>query len=116
MGSFVELGKKDDLNNGEMKEVRIEGHDILLARVTDRYYAIDSRCPHFGGNLSGGHLEGTIVTCPLHGSKFDITDGRVVRWLKGSGFLSTVGKALKSPRSTTSYRVKTEGEKILVEI
>ncbi len=116
MGKFVEVGKKDELANGTMKEVKIEGHDILLARVADKYYAIDNRCPHFGGNLSRGRLEGTVVTCPLHGSQFDITNGQVVRWLKGSGVLSTVGKALKSPRSTTAYEVKVEGGNIFVEI
>ena len=116
MGKFVEVGKKDDLVNGTMKEVKVEGHDIFLARVADKYYAIDNRCPHFGGNLSRGRLEGTVVTCPLHGSQFDITDGRVVRWLKGSGVLSSVSKALKPPRSTTIYNVKVEGDKLLIEI
>ena len=116
MGSFVELGKKGDLVNGTMREVKVEGHDILLARVADKYYAIDNRCPHFGGNLSRGRLEGTVVTCPLHGSQFDITDGHVVRWLKGSGVLSAVGKALKSPRSTTTYKIKVEGDKLLIEV
>ena len=116
MGKFVELGKKNDLAHGTMKEVKVEGHDILLARVADRYYAIDTRCPHFGGNLSRGHLEGTVVTCPLHGSQFDITNGQVVRWLKGSGVLSAIGKALKSPRSTVTYKVKVEGDRVLIEI
>ena len=116
MGKLVEVGKKDDLVNGTMKEVKFESHDILLARVADKYYAIDNRCPHFGGNLSRGRLEGTVVTCPLHGSQFDITNGRVVRWLKGSGVISAVGKALKSPRSTTSYKIKVEDDKLLIEI
>ncbi len=116
MGKFVEAGKKDDLANGMTKEVKVEDHDILLARVANKYYAIDNRCPHFGGNLSKGRLEGTVVTCPLHGSRFDITNGRVVRWLKGSGVLSAVGKALKSPRSTNAYKVKVEGDKVLIEI
>jgi len=116
MGKFVEVAKKGDLANGAMREVKLEGHDILLARVADKYYAIDNRCPHFGGNLSRGRLEGIVVTCPLHGSQFDITDGRVVRWLKGSGLLSAVGKALKSPTSTTPYKIKVEGDKVLVEV
>jgi 3-phenylpropionate/trans-cinnamate dioxygenase ferredoxin subunit len=116
MGKFVEVGKKDDLANGTMKEVNLEGHDILLAKVADKYYAIDNRCPHFGGNLSRGRLEGTVVTCPLHGSQFDLSDGHVVRWLKGSGVLSAVGKALKSPRSTATYMVKVEGDKVLIDI
>lgn len=116
MGKFVEVGKKGDLVNGTMKEVKVEGHDILLARVADKYYAIDNRCPHFGGNLSRGRLEGTVVTCPLHGSQFDLSDGHVVRWLKGSGVFSAIGKALKSPRATASYKVKIEGDKVLIEI
>jgi 3-phenylpropionate/trans-cinnamate dioxygenase ferredoxin subunit len=116
MGKFIEVGKKDDLLNGTMKEVKVEDHDILLARVADKYYAIDNRCPHFGGNLSRGRLEGTVVTCPLHGSQFDLSDGHVVRWLKGSGVLSKIGKALKSPRSTNTYKVKVEGGNIFVEI
>jgi len=116
MGKFVEVGKKNDLANGTMKEVKVEGYYILLARVADKYYAIDNRCPHFGGNLSRGRLEGTVVTCPLHGSQFDLIDGHVVRWLKGSGVLSAVGKALKSPRSTNTYKVKVEGDKVSIEV
>ncbi|MBM4446046.1 MAG: Rieske 2Fe-2S domain-containing protein [Chloroflexi bacterium] len=113
---FVEVVKKHDLTNGTMKEVKIEGHDILLAKVADKYYAIDNRCPHFGGNLSRGRLEGTVVTCPLHGSQFDLSDGHVVRWLKGSGVFSAIGKTLKSPRSTIAYKIKVEGDKVLVEV
>ncbi len=116
MGRFVEVAKKDDVANGTMKEVKVEGQDILLARVADKYYAIDNRCPHFGGNLSRGRLEGTVVTCPLHGSQFDITTGQVVRWLKGAGVLSAVGKALKPARAVTTYKVKIEGDNVLVQI
>jgi 3-phenylpropionate/trans-cinnamate dioxygenase ferredoxin subunit len=116
MGKFVEVGRKDDLLNGAMKEVKTEGHDILLARVGDEYYAIDNRCPHLGGNLSRGRLEGTVVTCPVHGSQFDVTDGRIVRWLKGSGPLQTVSKLFKGPKPVAVYEVRIEGKKILVEI
>ena len=116
MGKFVEVGRKNDLVDGMMKEVKVEGHDILLARVADKYYAIDNRCPHLGGNLSRGRLEGTVVTCPLHGSQFDLIDGHVLRWLKGSGVLSAIGKALKSPRSTINYKTKVEGDRVLIEI
>ncbi|MBM3118609.1 MAG: Rieske 2Fe-2S domain-containing protein [Chloroflexi bacterium] len=116
MGKFVEAAKKDDLANEMMKEVKIEGHDILLARVGDKYYAIDNRCPHLGGNLSRGRLEGTVVTCPVHGSQFDVTDGRIVRWLKGSGPLQTVSKLFKGPKPVATYNVKVGDNKVLVEI
>jgi len=116
MGDLVPVGEIGGLADGTMKSVLVKGREILLARVADEYYAADNRCPHMGGKLSQGKLEGTVVTCPRHGSQFDLTDGRVVRWLKGSGLLSKVGKALKSPRPLATYNVKVEGDRILIEI
>jgi 3-phenylpropionate/trans-cinnamate dioxygenase ferredoxin subunit len=116
MGNLVEAGKVGELQDGAMKEVLVQGREILLARVGNKYYAADGRCPHLGGRLAMGKLEGTVVTCPLHGSQFDLADGHVVRWLKGSGVLSAVGKAFKGPRPINTCKVKAEGDKLLVEI
>ena len=60
-----------------------------------------------GGKLSEGDLNGTVVTCPRHGSRFEVTDGTVVRWLKGTGLLATIGKMIKSPRPIRTYPLKT---------
>lgn len=68
MAELVEVSKTGELAEGTMKRVSVGGREILLARVGDTYYAAGNRCPHMGGNLSRGKLEGTIVTCPLHGS------------------------------------------------
>jgi 3-phenylpropionate/trans-cinnamate dioxygenase ferredoxin subunit len=116
MGILVEVSKTSELKDGTMKAVSVNGREILLAKVGDKYYAADNRCPHMGGKLSQGKLEGTVVTCPLHGSQFDLSDGQVVRWLKGSGVVSMVGRALKSPRQLTIYNMKVEDDRILVEI
>jgi 3-phenylpropionate/trans-cinnamate dioxygenase ferredoxin subunit len=116
MGNFVPVAKATELADGTMKEVMVQGRPILLARVGDRYYAADGRCPHMGGVLAQGKLEGTVVTCPRHNSQFDLTDGHVVRWLKGSGLISAIGKALKSPRPLTVHQVKVEKDDILVEV
>jgi 3-phenylpropionate/trans-cinnamate dioxygenase ferredoxin subunit len=116
MGTFVEAGKTGEFKDVMMKKVTVQDKEILVARVEDKYYAVSNRCTHFGGDLSRGKLEGTVVTCPLHGSQFDLIDGHVVRWLRGSGVLSTVGKALKGSKPLDTYKVKVEGDKILVEI
>ena len=116
MSEFVKVSQVDELKDGAMKEVLIQGREILLVRVGDNYYAADNRCPHMGGKLSQGKLEGTVVTCPLHHSQFDLSDGRVVRWMKGSGLASMIGKALKPPRPIATYQVKLEENAILVEI
>jgi len=115
MGEFTEVSKIDELKSGTMKAVNVAGREILLARVGDKYYAVDNLCPHMKGNLSQGKLEGTVVTCPLHGSQFDISNGRVVRWLKG-GLMSKVSKALKPSKGLTVYNVKVEDGRVLVEV
>ncbi|NWF77262.1 MAG: Rieske 2Fe-2S domain-containing protein [Chloroflexi bacterium] len=115
MGQFIEVSKIDELKDGTMKMVRIAGREILLARVGDKYYATDNRCPHMKGDLSQGRLEGTVVTCPRHGSQFDISNGRVVRWLKG-GLMSKVGKALKMSKSLMVYNVGLQDGEVLVEV
>jgi len=114
MGKFTEVSKIDELKSGTMRAVNVAGRAILLARVGDKYYAVDNRCPHMKGDLSQGKLEGTVVTCPLHGSQFNISNGRVVRWLKG-GLMSKIGGALKPSKDLTVYNVKVEDGRVLVE-
>jgi len=116
MAKFVEAGKTSEFSDGSKKKVDIEGYDILLARIGDSYYAVDNRCPHLGGDLSAGKLEGTVVTCPRHGSQFNLKDGQVVRWMRGSGLFSAVGKAIKQPRGLQTYTVRVDGDTILVEV
>ena len=114
MSKFMEVAKTDELKSGTMKKVVVEGREILLARVGDKYYAADDRCPHMKGDLSQGKLEGTVVTCPVHSSQFDLSTGRVVRWLKG-GLMSKLAGAFKMSRPRTVYDVKVEAGKVLVE-
>ena len=116
MGKLLEVAKKQEVEAGKAKVVTVDGKEILLLRVGDNYYATSNRCPHMGGKLSEGKFEGTVVTCPRHGSRFDIADGRVVRWLKGTGLISSLGKALKPPRPLTTYRLEIRGDDLLVEL
>jgi 3-phenylpropionate/trans-cinnamate dioxygenase ferredoxin subunit len=114
MGEFTEVSKIDELKNGTMRAVSAGGREILLAKVGDKYYAVDGRCPHMKGDLSQGKLEGTVVTCPVHGSQFDISNGRVVRWLRG-GLMSKLSGALKTSKDLTVYNVKVEDGRVLVK-
>jgi 3-phenylpropionate/trans-cinnamate dioxygenase ferredoxin subunit len=116
MGKFVEVAKTGDLADSTMKEVTLQGHNILLARVGDKLYAAENICPHMGAKLSEGKLEGTVVTCPRHGSQFDLSDGHVKRWTNFPGPVSTVSKMFKKPRTLNTYAIKLEGDRILVEI
>jgi nitrite reductase/ring-hydroxylating ferredoxin subunit len=56
-----------------------------------------------------------VVTCPVHGSQFDISNGQILRWLKG-GLMSKVGKALRISKALMVYNVKVEDDRVLVEV
>ena len=116
MSNMIELGKTGDLADGAMKEVSVNGRGFLLARVKDKYFAADGRCPHMGGNLSLGKLDGTIVTCPRHYSQFDLADGRVIRWTGWTGLKLSLARMMRSPRPLKTYLVKLEGDSIMAEI
>jgi len=116
MADFVEVGKAEELQSGVMKEVVVQEHAILLVRIGDNYYAANNRCPHFNGKLSRGKLEGTVVTCPLHGSQFDLTDGRVIRWTNWPRPISKLSQVLKPPRPLPIYHTKVENGKIMLNI
>ena len=113
MQKTLDIGPMED---GSLKEVIIDGHEIVLARISGQFFAAENRCPHMGGKLHLGTLQGSVVTCPRHGSQFDIKDGSVVRWLKGSGIISALGKAIKPPRSIKTYPVKIDGNRITIDI
>ncbi len=116
MNGFIEVANIDELDDGNMMMLDVKGQEILVARVGDNYYSVDNHCPHMGGNLSKGNLEGTIVTCPKHHSQFDLTDGHVVRWTDFTGLKLIGTKILKSPKSLKTHEVKLKDEKIWVMV
>jgi len=53
----------------------LDGRNIALFRVNGTVYAIDDACRHEDGPLGEGDLEGSVVTCPYHNWRFDVTNG-----------------------------------------
>lgn len=115
MEKLTRLADINDLAEGDMKKYQVQGKEILVVRVDGKYYAVQNKCTHFGGDLSSGKLEGTLLTCPRHGTQFNVIDGSVVRWLKGTGLISSIGKMIKSPRKLVTYNIRIEGQDIMVE-
>jgi 3-phenylpropionate/trans-cinnamate dioxygenase ferredoxin subunit len=99
---FVEAGKAGELAPGAMKRVELRGRRILLANVEGRFYAVDDTCTHEEASLSTGVLQGELVKCPLHGSRFNVR----------------TGKALEEPaeEDLRTYPVRLEGERILIDL
>ena len=66
-----------DLAEGQTLTLAVGDQSILVSNVDGAFYATDEACTHAQGPLSAGPLEGKIVTCVLHGSCFDVTNGAV---------------------------------------
>jgi len=116
VGEYVEALKASDLKDGEMKKVALRGRDLLVAKVDGRFYCVDDRCPHLGGSLSRGRLDGTAGICPNHHSCFDLADGRVLRWTGWTGWTARLAQTLRSPRPVVAHSVKVEEGKVWVEV
>jgi len=89
-----------DVVAGHMSVFDVSGTKVCVANANGHLYAIDDTCTHLGCSLGKGTLEGTTVTCPCHGSQFDLTSGAVIR-----------GPATRPVRARM---VQVEGEDLLV--
>jgi nitrite reductase (NADH) small subunit len=63
---------------GAVREVTAAGRSVLLVRTADGVFAVDAYCPHEGGVLADGWVEGRRLSCPVHQAVFDAVDGHVV--------------------------------------
>jgi 3-phenylpropionate/trans-cinnamate dioxygenase ferredoxin component len=75
---FVKALDTSDLPPGRMRVVTVGGRRVLICNVEGSYYAIADRCPHRGASLGRGTLQSGIVTCPRHGSRFDMKTARAI--------------------------------------
>jgi nitrite reductase (NADH) small subunit len=64
-----------EIEPGEGRVVDAAGRAVALFNVEGHYYAIDNTCPHRGGPLGDGDLEGAVVACPWHAWRWDVRTG-----------------------------------------
>ncbi|HSJ63373.1 MAG TPA: DUF2231 domain-containing protein [Gemmatimonadaceae bacterium] len=74
-GTRVPVADAGDLEPNQMRLVRLGDQRVVLARTEEGWVAFDDRCPHRGGSLAGGLMACGTVTCPWHGSQFDVASG-----------------------------------------
>lgn len=75
MEGYIRVAGVTDVVPGNGKLVEINGKEIALFNVGGTWYATTNTCPHQGGPLSDGTLDGTTVTCPWHMWTYDVSNG-----------------------------------------
>jgi len=104
----VKVAKLSELSPGTMMGAEIEGQYYLLANVDGKLYAMSGLCSHMAGHLWEGTLEGYVVKCPRHGSRYDVRTGEVVSQVR----IPLIGKAKK----LATYGIALDGDDILLSI
>jgi len=84
---WVRAASIESLPENKGVQCLLQGHDIALIRQGSKVYAINNLCPHQHiPILSEASIEGTVLTCPMHGWRFDFVTGDCVH---ASGRLRT---------------------------
>ena len=101
MSDFVRVRAVSDLPPGQAAEVTVGGEMLALFNVGGAFHALSNRCPHRGGPLGQGFVDGSEVSCPWHNWAFDVTTGE-----------NTASSDMRVP----CHEVKVEDGQILVRI
>ncbi|MEA3638507.1 MAG: non-heme iron oxygenase ferredoxin subunit [Lamprobacter sp.] len=72
---FVDVAKAEEIQPGKFIQVEVGQKSYIIARVGDRFYAVEDNCSHEDYPLSYGCLDGARIKCSLHGSRFSLETG-----------------------------------------
>ena len=78
MGEKIAVCDLADIPLEDMRCVSLQDRNVLVAHTKSGVYVADEMCTHEDARLCDGNLNGTLVKCPLHGSRFDLTTGEVL--------------------------------------
>jgi len=107
--AWVKLCPLSELEDGEPKAFNVRGRDVVALKLGSKIYAFDRWCTHEQGDMSMGGLEGSIITCPDHGSQFDLAQG-------GKNTLGPDGEPAGSVADLPVFDVKVEEGYVVVDI
>jgi nitrite reductase/ring-hydroxylating ferredoxin subunit len=101
MPEFERFADVSEIGPGKIKIAKIGETEVWVANIEGAFFAHPNKCTHAGGPVGRGRVNGTVIQCPLHGSRFDIRSGQVV------------GGPARVP--LPSLEVKVEGTSVLVK-
>lgn len=101
MGEFKKVASAAEIPPGQGKVVDVDGNSIAIWNIGGNFFAFQNVCPHRGGPVGEGELEGMTITCPWHGWSFELPGG-----------VSPINPAAK----LTTYDVQVEGDDVKVNL
>ncbi len=101
---------------GQMVKIEQEKNKILLANIEGKLHAVTDKCPHLGCSLAKGQLDGAVVTCPCHGSTFDVTNGELLSWVESWGAVGKLTEKIGMAKGLQSFPVVENNDGIVIEL
>ena len=117
----IKIATTASVSSDKVLKASANGQSVLVAKVGDKYCSIVNKCPHLGLPLSKGKFENGVITCPFHGSQFEICTGKNIEWVESfAGIpLPSIGKKMmamgKTPTDVKSFEVTPEGEDLFID-
>ncbi len=98
--AFERVADISEVEEGKARVINIEGDEVALFNIRGKIFAISNICPHRGGPLAEGEIDGNTIICPWHAWQFNIE----------------TGKGVNFPVQVKKYDVKIEGKEIFIDI
>ncbi len=74
---FVKVANVSQVPPGTSIVVEAQGQELAVFNVDGQCFCIDNYCPHSGGPLGEGELDGDVVICPWHAWEFNVRTGQM---------------------------------------
>jgi nitrite reductase/ring-hydroxylating ferredoxin subunit len=119
---MIRIANSADVQEDKLLPASAGGTPLLLTRVAGKAYAVSSKCPHVGMPLGKGRVEGGAITCPWHGSRFDVCTGDNLDWCNAVAGIPMPGwthrlLALgKKPAPLPVYETREENGNVFVRV
>lgn len=111
--SPVRLGHIDEFAANTLSEVVIGKMAYLVVRKGDELFITAGKCPHLSAHLVRGTLEDEILTCPAHGSQFNVRTGECVRWTEFHGAVLEIVELVRHPRPLPVFQATVDDEGVV---
>lgn len=100
-GPWEEAGRLDELSEGKIRAVELEGASVILTLSGGVPKAYRNACSHLGMPLDTGEVSGGVLTCPFHGFQFRLS----------------TGECLTAPEvGLPAFPLRLEGDRIFVQV
>jgi 3-phenylpropionate/trans-cinnamate dioxygenase ferredoxin subunit len=117
MAQWESIGADTMLVDGAMTEVKAIDELLQVAHVGEQHYAAQDLCPHMGGHLARGKLNGFVVAYPRHGSQFDVRDGQNVAWIAAiHGMARKVAQGIRKAQDPRSFVTQIKDGEVWVDV